>query len=71
MLTVSSGALVPNDTIVNPINTLGTLKLAASLEAPATKLRVRFVTLDEQNNSLDWDSLFVSNARKLINLNTV
>ena len=36
-LTANSGALVPNATIVRPINILDTLKLDATLLAPSTK----------------------------------
>ena len=37
ILTASSGALVPNDTIVSPIITVGTPSFLAIFEAPSTK----------------------------------
>ena len=36
--TANSGALVPNATIVNPINIFDTLKFSAVFDAPSTKI---------------------------------
>ena len=44
-LTANSGADVPKATIVNPINILDTLKLAATLLAPSTKISAPLIKI--------------------------
>ena len=47
----NSGALVPKATIVNPINTLDTLKLVAVDDAPSTKISAPFIKNINPNNN--------------------
>ena len=44
-LTANSGALVPNATIVSPINILDTLKLPATPDAPSTKTSAPLISI--------------------------
>ena len=44
ILTASSGALVPNDTIVNPTITDGIPNFLEILEAPSTKISAPFIS---------------------------
>ena len=45
ILTANSGALVPKDTIVNPINIADNLKFLASEAAPSTKTSAPFINI--------------------------